>query len=756
MERQNDSAGNRRRRQGASTGFVLPVVAGVLAGLLFGLLFVVIDRAWKQELVERQHSALASEVASLRSQLETVLNGAVQSTIGLAAYAYVRPDLTDEEFKRIAGRIHREQPELLRALTLARGEVIEHVYPREGNEDVIGLNIARHPEQRESFRQVLESRRTMVAGPVQLVQGGDGLLVRTPVDAAPDDPGANGARKEPVPWSMSSIALDFEAILREAELYPAAPHLSLALRGRDGTGARGEVFYNPADIDIDEAVFRFMVSFSGGDWQMLAKPGPDYGETRRPLAWWILGVVGTLAVGGYAYRVGHSLHEGQRSLSLYQRLVNNLEDATLVVSGRRVLWANPAFVRMIGESPGRGDSVDSLGFIHPQDLPQLPGDLDFSRATPDPQGREIRVRTAGGQYRFHMLRWVPIEWDDAEAVLLTLVDVHENRVLFDALTEAHDLQDALFEAMPGHALVIDAGGRIRRSFGESRGAALASGPLVGSRLDQLLPAATAGRLQAAVRRALQEGRLQELQYRLEDTQFHHNAAGDHSGGPRWFEARVRPIAATFEGQPAVVWHALDVTKRKQLEERLQTLAWEDPLTHAANRAALERAFPRLAARADRENGLLALVFIDLDQFKPVNDRYGHAVGDELLQQLAQRMLHRIRPEDLLVRLGGDEFIVLTAPLHNREEGQALAQRLRDSLAAPFEIAPGHGDRLAITLTCSIGVAFYPGDGRQLVDLVSAADRAMYRVKAAGRDGVARADGAPDGQGWPEGPQEGDG
>ncbi len=739
MDRRTTSAGYTRRRQGASTGFALPMLAGAVAALLFGLLFMVIDRAWKQELVERQHSALASEAASLRSQLETVLNGAVQSTIGLAAYAYARPDLTEEEFERIAARIHREQPEFLRSLTLARGEVIEHVYPREGNEDVIGMNIAEHPQQGPSFRQVLASGRTVVAGPWPLVQGGQALLVRSPVDTAAWGAEANGVRKEPVPWSMSSIALDFDAILREAGLYPPSPHLALALRGRDGKGAEGEAFYNPAGIAIKEAMFRYKVSFSGGDWEMLVKPGPDYGNTGRPLAWWLLGVVGTLAVGGYAYRVGNSLHQGRRSLSLYQRLVNSLEDATLVVSGRRVLWANPAFVRMIGEGSGRGASVESLGFIHPEDLEQLPRGLDFSRAAAEPHGREVRVRMAGGNYRFHMLRWVPIEWDDAAAVLLTLVDVHENRVLFDALAEAHDLQDALFEAMPGHALVIDADGRIRRSFGESRGAALANGPLVGHRLQQLLPADTARELEATVRRALQEGRLQEVQYRLEGTEFHHTAGRDRSPSPRWFEARIRPIAASFEGQPAVVWHALDVTERKQLEERLQTLAWEDPLTGVANRAALERAFPRLAARADRQGGLLALLFIDVDQFKPVNDRYGHAVGDELLQQLAQRLAHRIRPEDLLVRMGGDEFVVLTAPLHNREEGRALAQRLQHGLAAPFEIQPDAGESLAITLTCSIGQAFYPEDGEQLVELVSAADRAMYGVKASGRDGLALAD-----------------
>ncbi len=717
------------------------VVAALLAGALFALLFLAIDHGWKQQMAERYQQTLATEANSLRSRLESVLNASVHATIGLAAYAYVHPELNEDEFARAAERLYRGQPELIRSLTLARGEILELVYPREGNEDAIGLNLARHPQQSASFHRVLESRETVVAGPWPLAQGGRGLLVRAPVLTEPEDVSAPGN-----PWSLSSIALDFDTLLQQAGLDPGPGGLQVALRGRDGTGAEGEVFYNPGDIDVAGAPLEFDVNFAGGQWGMVAEPLPSPSATARPAAWWVLGVVGVVAVSGYTFRIGQGMRQRRDALTRYQALVNRLEDATLVVAGRRILWANPAFERMTGVAPTPGQPLSTLDVIHPDDRARLPPELDFSSADvpQEPRGREIRVRVSGGDQRFHLLRWVPIDWEGQRASLLSFVDVHENRMLFNALSEARDLQDALFEAMPGDALVIDEDGLVLRVFGEARRGRDPRTSAAGHSLPELLPDEVARRFSSLVQRALREGRMQEIQYRLHASAFH---GGDPAVAPeetRWYEARVRPIHTPFEGTSAVVWHALDVTERKKLEDRMQALAWEDPLTGTANRAALERAFPRLAARADRKEGQLALLFIDLDRFKPVNDQYGHAVGDDLLRQLARRLAGSLRPDDLLVRLGGDEFIVLSAPLHRPEEARGLVERLRQAFSAPFELHPGHMEAVEQSLSCSIGVAFYPRDGQRLADLMMAADHAMYRVKAAARDAVAYASEEPPG------------
>jgi len=720
-----------------------PFVLGLAAALVFLGLFLLIDRAWKIELEDRQSAAVAGELASLRTQVESLINGLVHSTIGLAAYAYVHPDLESDEFERVAERIYRGHEDLVISLTLARGPIIEFVYPLEGNEDVVGLNLATHPEQADSFRRVLNEREVVVAGPWPLVQGGYGLLVRAPVDTdpAPDGPSHLVIDEHANQLSISSIALDFEALLERAGIGEQRGTLLLALRGRDGVGEAGPLFYNPHGLGED-APYRHRIRFPGGEWQLLADVDPAYRATDRPMAWWALGFVAALAVGGYTYRVGTGLQARRRDLDRYRGLLNRLEDPTLVVSGRRIIWANPAFVRMLGQQPPVNTVLAQLDLVHPDDLDRLPPNLDFTDTPAETHGREVRICVSQGGCRFFLLRWVPVDWEQGRAWLLTFVDVNENRLLFDALTAARDLQDAMFEAIPGYAFVVDSEGTVRHVFGEACHRQEMAPALLGDTLDQLFPSDVAANFLEMVNRAIDEGTLQTNEYRLDVDLLKRLGIPEHETGARWFEARIRPLARAINGLPAVVWHALDVTDRRELEVKLKTMAWEDPLTGMANRAAMDRAFPRLAARAERQGGRLALLFIDLDHFKPVNDRYGHAVGDQLLRRVAERLKSHLRPDDVLVRLGGDEFIVLTAPLEEREEGLHLAQRVQQDLNNTFEVHTGPGEFVELKITSSIGVAFYPDVGRHLSDLMVAADRAMYQVKAQGHNDVGLAGDAP--------------
>ncbi|WP_026279022.1 diguanylate cyclase [Thioalkalivibrio sp. ARh3] len=720
-----------------------PLLAALVAAVLFVGLFLLIDRAWKVQLTERKSAAVTSELASLGAQVESQINGLVHSTIGLAAYAYVHPDLGDTEFERVAERLHRGHEGLMISLTLARGSVIELVYPLEGNEAVVGLDIGAHPEQADSYHRVLQEREPVVAGPWPLVQGGQGILIRAPVYTGPDldnrpEQTASGAGEH---FTITSIALDLDAFLERVGLHDRSEHLHLALRGQDGAGEVGPFFHNPDALDAT-APYTHRIRFPGGEWQLLADVGPTQPGTDRPVAWWALGIVGALAVGGYTYRVGTGLRQRRRELDRYRGLVNRLADPTLVVSGRRILWANPAFTRMLGYQRSIDMDLEHLNMVHPDDLYQLPPNLDFTEMNPDTLGREVRIRQADGDYRYFLLRWVPVEWEQGHALLVTFLDVHENRLLFEALAAARDLQDAMFEAVPGDALVIDSEGTIRRVFGDTCRRFASCEPLIGKRLDQLMPSSLAAGFLAVVHRAIEEETLQTHDYYLETDVLKNFGVPVHDGRARWYEGRIRPLACSVSGRPAVVWHALDVTERRELELRLKTMAWEDPLTGMANRAALDRAFPRLAARADRQRGRLALLFIDLDRFKPVNDRFGHAVGDQLLRQIAGRLKSHLRPDDVLVRLGGDEFIVLTAPLDERDEGQHLAERLRQDLDKPFHVQIGDTEVAELQISSSIGVAFYPDAGQQLPEVMVAADRAMYQVKTRGRNGVALADEVP--------------
>ena len=164
--------------------------------------------------------------------------------------------------------------------------------------------------------------------------------------------------------------------------------------------------------------------------------------------------------------------------------------------------------------------------------------------------------------------------------------------------------------------------------------------------------------------------------------------------------------------------AQDVTERNAYEQ----MAYHDPLTELPNRRLFELEAASALTLAEREGWQVALLYLDLDKFKPVNDRYGHDVGDALLQLTAQRLREVSRSADLLARLGGDEFVLLAQHVSETEARQ-LAERVVDALREPVQVA-GH----TVQVGGSVGIAFYPDDATEFSALVRCADTAMYQAK----------------------------
>ena len=172
----------------------------------------------------------------------------------------------------------------------------------------------------------------------------------------------------------------------------------------------------------------------------------------------------------------------------------------------------------------------------------------------------------------------------------------------------------------------------------------------------------------------------------------------------------------------------ELAERQRLETRLRTLAEHDPLTGLMNRAALTEALRRSLALAARQKWSVAVVFIDLDKFKAVNDSMGHAAGDELLRQIASRLQGCLRESDLLGRLGGDEFIVVAEALHDGPRNAIeLTDKLLMQMKRPFLV----GDQ-SLAMGFSAGISIFPGDGDTPETLIANADAAMYQAKEQGR------------------------
>ena len=214
--------------------------------------------------------------------------------------------------------------------------------------------------------------------------------------------------------------------------------------------------------------------------------------------------------------------------------------------------------------------------------------------------------------------------------------------------------------------------------------------------------------------------------------------GDGTGGWRWVLTRGTVVERDEHGRPLRMIGTLsDVTARRESEEKMRFMALQDPLTELANRAHFDERLHFALANARRYNESIGLILLDLDRFKPINDQYGHAVGDQLLQAVARRIKSSVRETDTVGRIGGDEFVVLLTGPITRETAQLVADKIFNQVSAPLELGG-----LRLEITCSLGLALYPDDGQDELSLTKAADDAMYRNKRAGRVAIRDARSSP--------------
>jgi diguanylate cyclase (GGDEF)-like protein/PAS domain S-box-containing protein len=202
----------------------------------------------------------------------------------------------------------------------------------------------------------------------------------------------------------------------------------------------------------------------------------------------------------------------------------------------------------------------------------------------------------------------------------------------------------------------------------------------------------------------------------------------------WATVTSHPLRREGESRPyGVVSAFTDVTERRRAQEQIAFLAYHDSLTKLPNRALLDEHLSLALARARRSGESVALLYVDLDDFKAVNDSLGHAAGDELLRRIAVRLRGVVRSTDLLARQGGDEFLLLLTDLERdpRLSAEATAKQVETALLEPFHIADAEFE-----VGASIGISIYPDDAPDADTLLRHADAAMYEVKQAGRGGIA--------------------
>ncbi|MBS1191317.1 MAG: diguanylate cyclase/phosphodiesterase with sensor [Rhodocyclaceae bacterium] len=201
------------------------------------------------------------------------------------------------------------------------------------------------------------------------------------------------------------------------------------------------------------------------------------------------------------------------------------------------------------------------------------------------------------------------------------------------------------------------------------------------------------------------------------------------GGPG-FSAEIHLSRCRIGGEDLIMVNISDITQRLEYERQLQYQAKFDALTGVANRSLLMDRIERALRSAARHKRLVGVAFIDLDQFKYINDALGHSVGDQLLRQVAERLSADIRGVDTVARQGGDEFVVVLSDFGDETDAYNILRRMHESLAMPYEV-----EGRVLHVTCSIGISLYPRDGADVDTLLRNADVAMYHVKESGRNGI---------------------
>jgi diguanylate cyclase (GGDEF)-like protein len=282
------------------------------------------------------------------------------------------------------------------------------------------------------------------------------------------------------------------------------------------------------------------------------------------------------------------------------------------------------------------------------------------------------------------------------------------------IADAHNR--AVLAAIPDTFFRLSADGYyLDYEEGHEPGADFASRECVGRHIRDVLPPPIAARMLEQLSAVLHSASVHSVDYEL-----------TREGVSHHFEAR---LVGTAAGE--VLGLVRDISERKRTEEQIRRLAYCDSLTGIPNRQAFLETLERELVRSRREQRKFAILFMDLDSFKRINDTLGHNVGDLLLQIVTERLRETIRPGDhlcSLARLGGDEFTILLPDIERVDDALAVAHRIKDAMRRPFNL-DGH----EIFVTASVGISLYPEDGEDCTSLLKFADTAMYHAKNCGKN-----------------------
>jgi len=414
-------------------------------------------------------------------------------------------------------------------------------------------------------------------------------------------------------------------------------------------------------------------------------------------------------------RVEKKLQESEANLAQAQRIAC-LGSWEYEPENNRVYWSDETY-RVFGFTPQQFVPTfeNFLDLVHPDDRMLVRKDMAKIYSGEQLQnGIEFRIVRPDGEVRC-VQGQRDAERDEAGELIKivgTLQDITERKWAEEALRESEARHRAMLEASPDLVFRVSRDGEYLDFQASDKSMLYVPGEeLIGKNLRDTMPPDLVPPILRRITKALDTGEMQVFEYQLLV-----------AGGIRDFEARL-----VVAGSGEVLAIVRDVTERKVLERRLEHRVFHDSLTGLPNRALFLNRLEHALARAGRHRESVAVLFVDVDNFKVVNDSLGHEAGDALLVAVAERLREILRPEDTLARLSGDEFTVLLEDVGGTSDATAVAQRMAVVMRKPFIL---EGQEAFVTV--SMGIAFGGSSQESPGALLRNADLAMYRAKETGK------------------------
>lgn len=435
-----------------------------------------------------------------------------------------------------------------------------------------------------------------------------------------------------------------------------------------------------------------------------------------------LGAVFTIKVLEW-FAVARESSEGR-----FEALVQEASDIIIVADAEGWLrYVSPAFDRILGYSADAIRARQATDILHPDDLAAL---LSRSAEMTGPANQglrsELRLRDRDGVWRwFEATVTNHLENPRVRGVVGNLHDITERKRADEALREAHERFLSAFEHAPiGIAMIDLEGGVLQANSAYGRIAGYPAPQLCGMNVHDLTHPSDRESSKVEMTRFVSRATDKSDTFRIEKRYL------TAEGHEVWVSVNVSCVRDD-EGRPVYLIEQIeDVTERRELRERLAHAAIHDPLTTLPNRVLFMDRLEVALSRAGRIQGRAAVIFLDLDGFKLVNDSMGHTAGDELLRTVAKRLRAAMRPSDTVARFGGDEFVILCDEIADEAAAFDIAKRAAEALSEPIELLEGE-----IFMTASQGVAISGAEGDTASGLLRDADTAMYVAKERGRSRI---------------------